>query len=103
MISVDILFGNMLLNIKFATSVICLRYVCVIVYALFLFLLFVLCDGDCLIINIYVLQKKIKWYYAKAIKWSYNFLAICDRLFAICRAVNTKLFFGNAAFAVTKK
>ena len=24
----------------------------------FLFLLFVLCDGDCLIINIYVLQKK---------------------------------------------
>ena len=57
MISIDILFGNMLLNIMFATSVICLRYVCVIVYALF-FVLFVLCDGDCLIINIYVLQKK---------------------------------------------
>ena len=35
-------------------------------------------------------------------KWSYNFLAIGDRLFAICRAANTKLFFGSAAFAVTK-
>ena len=53
-----ILFGNMLLNIMFATSVICLRYVCVIVCALFLFLLFVLCDGDCLIINIH--KKKTK-------------------------------------------
>ena len=35
-------------------------------------------------------------------KQSYNFLAIGDRLFAICRAANTKLFFGSAAFAVTK-
>ena len=36
-------------------------------------------------------------------KQSYNFLAIGDRLFAICRAANAKLFFGSAAFAVTKK
>ena len=35
MISTDILLGNMLLNIMFVTSVICLRYVFVIVYALF--------------------------------------------------------------------
>ena len=39
----------------------------------------------------------------KTKKWSYNFLAIGDRLFAICRAANTKLFFGSAAFAVTKR
>ena len=39
----------------------------------------------------------------KAKKWSYNFLAISDRLFTICRAANTKLFFGSAAFAVTKR
>ena len=32
-----------------------------------------------------------------------QFLAIGDRLFAICRAANTKLFFGSAAFAVTKR
>ena len=36
-------------------------------------------------------------------KGSCNLLAICDRLFAICRAVNIKLFFGSAAFAVTKR
>ena len=36
-------------------------------------------------------------------KWSYNFFAIVDRLFTICQAVNTKLFFGSAAFAVTKR
>ena len=28
----------------------------------------------------------------KAKKWSYNLLAISDRLYAICRAANTKLF-----------
>ena len=39
----------------------------------------------------------------KAKKWSYSFLAIGDRLFAICRAANSKLFFGSAAFAVTKR
>ena len=32
-----------------------------------------------------------------------QFLAIDDRLFAICRAANTKLFFGSAAFAVAKR
>ena len=32
-----------------------------------------------------------------------QFLAIGDRLFAICRAANIKLFFGSAAFAVTKR
>ena len=31
------------------------------------------------------------------------FLVIGDSLFAICRAANTKLFFGSAAFAVTKR
>ena len=30
-------------------------------------------------------------------------LANDDRLFVICRAENTKLFFGSAAFAVTKR
>ena len=35
MIAIDILFGNMLMNIMFATSINCLRYICVIVYALF--------------------------------------------------------------------
>ena len=30
-------------------------------------------------------------------------LAIGDRLFAIFRAANTKLFFGGAAFAVAKR
>ena len=39
----------------------------------------------------------------KAKKWSYKFLAVGDRLFAICRAANTKLFFRSAAFAVTKR
>ena len=39
----------------------------------------------------------------KAKKSSYNFLAIGDRLLAICQAANTKLFFGSAAFAVTKR
>ena len=33
-----------------------------------------------------------------------QFLAIDDRLlFVICQAANTKLFFGSAAFAVTKR
>ena len=31
------------------------------------------------------------------------FIAISDRLLAVCRAANTKLFFGSAAFAVTKR
>ena len=39
----------------------------------------------------------------KAKKLSYNFLAIADRLFAICRVANTNLFFGSAAFAVKKR
>ena len=39
----------------------------------------------------------------KAKKWNYNILAIGDRLFAICQAANTKLFFGSAAFAVAKR
>ena len=39
----------------------------------------------------------------KAKKQSYNTLDIGDRLFTICRAANTKLFLGSAAFAVTKR
>ena len=39
----------------------------------------------------------------KAKKWSYNFFSYWWQIFAICRAANTKLFFGSAAFAVTKR
>ena len=49
------------------------------------------------------IRRLFYWYYAKAKKWSYNFLANCDRLFAICRAANAILFLGRAAFAVTKR